>query len=96
MIKHKEVYNEARRAFDGLKIEEQAIFLVESAMAMVAQGIEQFGSMMARQFEDEPASEGAGTAGAEEGTKKSAATGKTRRTSPRKPRPTKPNPDASA
>lgn len=97
MSKHKEAYNEARSAFDGLKIEEQAIFLVESAVSMLAHGIEQLGAMMARQFEDEtPATAGAGTAGESKGTTKTAGAAKPKRAaSTRKPRTAKPKSDST-
>lgn len=97
MIKHKEAYNEARSAFDGLKIEEQAIFLVEAAVSMLAHGIEQIGAMMARQFDDEPTgSEENGTAEPAKSTTKTGGAAKTKRTAtPRKSRAAKPKSDSS-
>lgn len=46
----KEEYRQARDRFDSLKIEEKAIFLVESAFSMLAQGIEALGSMFSEQI----------------------------------------------
>ncbi len=100
MSKHKEAYNEARNAFDGLKIEEQALFLVESAVSMMAQGIEQVGAMMARQFDDE-ADRTEGTADNPPRTTKKAGNTKSAKpasktASARKPRPTRTKPDTNA
>ncbi len=96
MSKHKEAYNDARNAFDGLKIEEQALFLVESAISMLAQGIEQVGAMMARQFDDE-ATSSEGTADAPPRTTKKgdakATKSATPSPTPRKPRAARTKPD---
>ncbi|MDZ4701587.1 MAG: hypothetical protein SH809_17885 [Rhodothermales bacterium] len=96
MSKHKEAYNEARSAFDGLKIEEQAIFLVESALSMLAQGIEQVGAMMARQFNDEGDTTEGTAATPPRTTKKAAGTKATKPATVRKPRPTRTKPDTTA
>jgi hypothetical protein len=96
MSKHKEAYNEARNAFDGLKIEEQAIFLVESAISMLAHGIEQVGAMMARQF-DEEADKAEGTAATPPRTTKKAGGAKpTKSAAARKPPAARKKPDTTA
>lgn len=41
--KTNEHYKSARNAFDDLKIEEKAVFLIESTVAMLVQGIETVG-----------------------------------------------------
>ena len=47
---NKEQYRQARDEFDSLKIEEKAIFLVESAFSMLAQGIEAVGTVFSEQI----------------------------------------------
>ena len=42
-------YRKAREEFDGLAIEEKAIFLVESAFSMLARGIEAIGDVFSEQ-----------------------------------------------
>ncbi|MEM8485313.1 MAG: hypothetical protein AAF564_07170 [Bacteroidota bacterium] len=58
---NKEQYRQARDEFDSLKIEEKAIFLVESTFAMLAHGIEAVGNVFAEQvnnmYKDEEAAE---------------------------------------
>lgn len=53
----KEHYHRAREEFDGLKIEDKAVFLVESAVTMLTQGIQSvgkvFSSEMDKMFEHE-------------------------------------------
>ena len=44
-------YTKAREEFDGLKIEEKAIFLVESTFSMLAHGIEAVGNVFSEQVE---------------------------------------------
>ena len=44
-------YSKAREEFDRLKIEEKAIFLVESAFSMLAQGIEAVGNLFSEQID---------------------------------------------
>ncbi len=46
---NKEQYRQARDEFDSLKIEEKAIFLVESTFSMLAHGIEAVGNVFAEQ-----------------------------------------------
>ncbi len=47
----KEQYERARRAFEELKIEDKAFFLVQEAISTVAQGIETAGRALADEFE---------------------------------------------
>ena len=47
---NKEQYRQTRDGFDSLKIEEKAIFLVESAFSMLAHGIEAVGSVFSEQI----------------------------------------------
>ena len=47
---NKEQYRQARDEFDSLKIEEKAIFLVESAFSMLAHGIEAIGNVFSEQI----------------------------------------------
>jgi hypothetical protein len=44
-----EQYRRARDEFDALKIEEKAIFMVEAAFSMLAQGIESIGNLFSEQ-----------------------------------------------
>jgi hypothetical protein len=44
-------YKRTREAFDGLKIEDKAIFLVEAAVATVARGVEQAGRVLAHELD---------------------------------------------
>lgn len=44
-----EQYRKVRDEFDALKIEEKAIFMVESAFAMLAHGIESIGNVFSEQ-----------------------------------------------
>lgn len=44
-------YKRTREAFDDLKIEDKAIFLVEAAIATVARGVEQAGRVLARELD---------------------------------------------
>ncbi len=46
----REEYRQARDRFDSLKIEEKAIFLVESAFSMLAHGIESLGNLFSEQI----------------------------------------------
>ena len=46
---NKEQYRQARDEFDSLKIEEKAIFLVESTFSMLAHGIEAVGNVFSEQ-----------------------------------------------
>lgn len=48
--KNKEQYRQARDEFDALKIEEKAVFLVESAFSMLAHGIESVGNVFSEQI----------------------------------------------
>ena len=48
--KNNEKYRQARDEFDALKIEEKAIFLVESAFSMLAHGIESVGNVFSEQI----------------------------------------------
>ena len=48
--KKNEQYRQARDDFDALKIEEKAIFLVESAFSMLAHGIESVGNVFSEQI----------------------------------------------
>ena len=58
---NKEQYRQARDEFDALKIEEKAVFLVESTFSMVAHGIESIGTVFSDQintiFRDEDSAE---------------------------------------
>ena len=47
---NKEQYRQARDEFDSLKIEEKAIFLVESTFSMLAHGIEAVGNVFSEQI----------------------------------------------
>ena len=44
-------YKQARDAFDGLKMEEKAVFLVESVVHTLARGLEDAGKAVADAFE---------------------------------------------
>ena len=46
-----EQYRKAREEFNDLKIEEKAIFLVESAFSMLAHGIEAVGNVFSEQID---------------------------------------------
>ncbi len=48
--KNREEYRQARDQFDSLKIEEKAIFMVESAFSMLAYGIESLGNLFSEQI----------------------------------------------
>ena len=101
----REAYSEARRAFDDLKIEDKAIFMVESAFAMVIQGVEKLGAALSQQFADEadeaaPANatsestaDAKGTAGRARGTKKTTGSAKGKTSSTRSTRARKPRTD---
>ena len=49
---HSEQFERVRSAFDQLKIEDRAVFLVEATVATVAQGIDQAGRAMGVILED--------------------------------------------
>lgn len=44
-------YDEARRAFEPLRIEEKAIFLVEAAITTLARGLDQAGQTLADELD---------------------------------------------
>lgn len=52
-----EQYRRAREEFDSLKIEEKAIFMVESAFSMLAHGIEAIGNVFSEQVDKMTATE---------------------------------------
>jgi hypothetical protein len=47
-----ETYGKARSAFDGLSMDEQATFLVESVVTMMAEGVGQAGKAVSRILDD--------------------------------------------
>ncbi|NBC19128.1 MAG: hypothetical protein GVY18_17635 [Bacteroidetes bacterium] len=47
----KREYREAQSAFDRLRVDEKAIFLVEATLSTVARGIEEVGSALADELE---------------------------------------------
>lgn len=53
---HSEQYREARRRFDDLRIEDKAVFLLESTVSTLARGIEEFsravGDSLEKAFEE--------------------------------------------
>lgn len=46
-----EKYSGAREAFDGLNVEEKAVFIVESAVNMLVQGVKKAGDAFSDAFE---------------------------------------------
>lgn len=48
---HSEQYREARRRFDDLKMEDKAVFLLESTVSTLARGIEEFSRAVADSLE---------------------------------------------
>ena len=54
----KEQYHRAREEFDGLKIEDKAVFLVESAVTMLTQGIQSVGKVFSSEIDKMFESEG--------------------------------------
>lgn len=49
--RHREHYQEARRKFDDLRIEDKAIFLLESTVTTLARGLEEVGRVIADSLE---------------------------------------------
>lgn len=47
-----EEYSGAREAFDGLNVEEKAVFIVESAVNMLVQGVRKAGDAFTEAFEN--------------------------------------------
>lgn len=48
---HNEQYQEARRKFDDLRIEDKAVFLLESTVTTFARGLEEMGRAVAESLE---------------------------------------------
>lgn len=48
---HREQYQEARRAFEELSIEDRVLFLLKESITTVADGIEQAGRTLAREMD---------------------------------------------
>lgn len=46
-----EQYREARRQFDDLRIEDKAVFLLESTVSTLARGLEEFGRVVSENLE---------------------------------------------
>lgn len=46
-----EQYREARRQFDDLRIEDKAVFLLESTVSTLARGLEEFGRVVSDNIE---------------------------------------------
>ncbi|MFW5955272.1 MAG: hypothetical protein ACOCSK_00850, partial [Rhodothermales bacterium] len=66
---HREQYHEARRQFDDLKLEDKAVFLLESTVSTLARGLEELGRAVADSVEksfEEAERAGAGRAPNEE------------------------------
>ena len=48
---HSKQYRQAREAFDGLKIEDRAVFLLEATVSTVARGVEEAGRVLANELD---------------------------------------------
>lgn len=48
---HRKRYHQAREAFDDLKIEDRAVFLLEATVSTVARGVEEAGRALADEFD---------------------------------------------
>lgn len=48
---HSEQYQETRRKFDEMELEDKAVFLLESTISTVARGVEQFSRVVADSLE---------------------------------------------
>lgn len=94
---NKEQYRQARDEFDSLKIEEKAIFLVESTFSMLAHGIESIGNVFSEQinnmYEDGEAEEKAEEKPASKTRKTTRKTTRKRSTTTRTRRKTTPKSD---
>jgi len=51
-FKKSESYHETRNSFEDLGVEEQAVFIVESAVNMIVKSVRRAGDAFARAFED--------------------------------------------
>ncbi len=69
---HSEEYERARSAFDDLKLEDRAVFLIEATVSTIARGVDKVGRVLAdeldRLFRTRPgaAEEGAAASSAQE------------------------------
>lgn len=48
---HRKQYRQAREAFDGLKMEDRAVFLLEATFSTVARGVEEAGRALADELD---------------------------------------------
>ena len=48
---HSKQYHQAREAFDDLKIEDRAVFLLEATVSTVARGVEEAGRILADELD---------------------------------------------
>jgi hypothetical protein len=74
---HSEQYERVRRDFEGMNVQDRAVFLLEATVSTIARGVEQAGRVLADEMDKafrwrpEPAEEGAesGSASGGESTK---------------------------